>query len=233
MKIVLFSFHENRVRSIIQRMPDMLAHIEKGEIVARPKRKRTGPFPSVRFPPDRCGVEPCNQNVCHHLNGQPTNLIDRLQCLSEQKGSGVVVAAVGLQETIKKSISSIVDVMLIGFVVLTSVICLLNLFNSIRGWILESRQEFAVLQPVGMAGGQMRKMLLYECMGIFLWTLLQAGVFSGLLICGVRFGLTRIFGTLVLPTPLDWDGGCGCDRGSGFDRTGSVWLQERAVGGFV
>lgn len=40
MKIVLFGFHENRVRSVIQRMPDMLAHKEKGEIMARPKKEK-------------------------------------------------------------------------------------------------------------------------------------------------------------------------------------------------
>lgn len=40
MKIVQFGFHENRVRSVIQRMPDMLAHMEKGEIMARPKKEK-------------------------------------------------------------------------------------------------------------------------------------------------------------------------------------------------
>ena len=40
MKIVLFGFHVNRVRSVIQRMPDMLAHMEKGEIMARPKKEK-------------------------------------------------------------------------------------------------------------------------------------------------------------------------------------------------
>lgn len=135
------------------------------------------------------------------MNGQPTDLIDRLQRISEQGDDRVAVGEVDYQKNIEKSISGIVDVMLISFVVLTSVICLLNLFNSIRGWILESRQEFAVLRSIGMAGGQMRKMLLYECMGIFLWALLLAGLFSELLICGVRFGLTEIFGMLVLPTP--------------------------------
>lgn len=138
------------------------------------------------------------------MNGEPTDLIDRLQRLSEQQDHRFVVMPVGYMDSIEKSISGIVDVMLVSFVLLTSVICLLNLFNSIRGWLLESRQELAVLRSVGMAGGQMRKMLLYECVGIFLWALLLAGVFSGLLTGVVRFGLTRIFGTLVLPVP--WPG---------------------------
>lgn len=138
------------------------------------------------------------------MNGEPTDLIDRLQRLSEQQEQRFAVMPVGYMDTIEKSISDIVDVMLISFVILTSVICLLNLLNSIRGWLLESRQEFAVLRAVGMAGGQMRKMLLYECLGIFLWALLLAGVFSGLLIGVVRFGLMRIFGNPVLPVPWLW-----------------------------
>lgn len=39
-KIVLFGFHETRGRSVIQRMPDMLTHMEKGEIMARPKKEK-------------------------------------------------------------------------------------------------------------------------------------------------------------------------------------------------
>lgn len=142
-----------------------------------------------------------DQMLLIKMNGEPTDLIDQLRTLSERKDFVLGIVEVGYMDSIEEAISGIVDVMLISFVLLTSVICLLNLFNSIRGWILESRQEFAVLRSVGMAGGQARKMLLYECMGIFLWALLLAGLFSGLLIWVVRFGLTRIFGTLVLPVP--------------------------------
>lgn len=39
-KIVLSGFHETRGRSVIQRMPDMLAHMEKGEIMARLKKEK-------------------------------------------------------------------------------------------------------------------------------------------------------------------------------------------------
>lgn len=138
------------------------------------------------------------------MNGEPTDIIDRLQRASEQEDARFFIGETGYQLTMVNAISGIVDVMLFSFVVLTSVICLLNLFNSIRGWRLESRQEMAVLRSVGMAAGQMKKMLLYECMGIFLWALLLAGIFSGLLVTCVRFGLVRIFGNLELPMP--WTG---------------------------
>ncbi len=135
------------------------------------------------------------------MNGEPTDLIEKLQQLSDKEDAAFAIAQTGIYTTIVDAVSDIVDVMLISFVALTSVICLLNLFNSIRGWILESRQEFAVLKSVGMTAGQIKKMLLYECAGIFLWALLLAGGFSGILIFIVRSGLTRIFGVLVLPMP--------------------------------
>lgn len=135
------------------------------------------------------------------MNGEPTDIIDRLQQVSGQEDSEFAISKTGYYATIIDAISNIVDVMLFSFVALTSVICLLNLFNSIRGWILESRQEFAVLKSVGMDSRQMKKMLLYECAGIFLWALVLGGVFSGGLILIVRLGLTKIFGTLVFPAP--------------------------------
>lgn len=141
------------------------------------------------------------------MNGKPTDIIDRLQRASEQDDARFGILETEYQSTMANAISGIVDVMLFSFIVLTSVICLLNLFNSIRGWRLESRQEIAVLRSVGMASGQMKKMLLYECTGIFLWALLLAGVFSGMLIACVRFGLVMIFGNLELPTPWLWIAG--------------------------
>lgn len=151
------------------------------------------------------------------MNGTPTDIIDRLQQVGEAE-DGFITVETGYELTMANAIAGIVDVMLASFVALTSVICLLNLFNSIRGWRLESRQEFAVLRSVGMAGGQMKKMLLYECMGIFLWALLLAGVFSGVLIYAVRFGLVRIFGNLQLPTP--WIGIAGAAVTVGIVLTG-------------
>ncbi len=150
---------------------------------------------------------PMDPMLLIRMNGEPTDIIDRLQQASEQDKAIFGITETGFQLTLVSAISGIVDVMLASFVALTSVICLLNLFNSIRGWRLESSQELAVLRSVGMAGGQMKKMLLYECMGIFLWALLLAGVFSGMLIYFVRFGLMRIFGNLELPTP--WIGAAG------------------------
>ena len=161
---------------------------------------------------------PMDPMLLIRMNGEPTDIIDRLQQASEQEEAIFGITEIGFQLTLVSAISGIVDVMLASFVALTSVICLLNLFNSIRGWRLESSQELAVLRSVGMAGGQMKKMLLYECMGIFLWALLLAGVFSGMLIYFVRFGLMRIFGNLELPTP--WIGAAGAAEIVGIVLTG-------------
>ena len=168
------------------------------------------------------------------MNGKPTDIIDRLQRACEQDDARFGIVETEYQSTMANAISGIVDVMLFSFIVLTSVICLLNLFNSIRGWRLESQQELAVLRSVGMASGQMKKMLLYECTGIFLWALLLAGVFSGMLIACVRFGLVVIFGNLELPTPWLWIAGAALVVGAvltgltlyGFDRERQEEMYE-------
>ncbi|MDO4322320.1 MAG: FtsX-like permease family protein [Lachnospiraceae bacterium] len=138
------------------------------------------------------------------MNGEETDLPDRLRRLSEQNDSGIFLVESGYTATMAKAILQTADILLACFVALTSVICLLNLFNSIRGWILGSRQEFAVLRSLGMTSGQMKRMLLYECGGIFFRALLQAGILAGVLICIVRTGIHVILGNMQLPISLAW-----------------------------
>ncbi|MBR2408733.1 MAG: ABC transporter permease [Lachnospiraceae bacterium] len=66
----------------------------------------------------------------------------------------------------KSAINAAIRILLICFVVLTSVICMLNLYNSVRGRISGKRKEFAILRSVGMTERQMYKMLCMEAGGI-------------------------------------------------------------------
>ena len=136
------------------------------------------------------------------MDGKDGELIDKLERLNDIEDSDYIFAKLGSQENLMNTLVQIADVLLGCFVVLTSVICLLNLFNSIRGWRDESRQEWAVLYSVGMTKGQLRKMLLYECLGIFLRAVLWAGICSGLLYTLIQAGVTKIFGNLRLPFPI-------------------------------
>ena len=136
------------------------------------------------------------------MDGEAKELTGRLERLNDIEDSDFMFAKLGTQENLMNTLVRIADMLLGCFVVLTSVICLLNLFNSIRGWRDESRRDQAVLYSVGMTSGQMHKMLLYECAGIFLRAVVWAGICSGLLYLLIQAGVTKIFGNLRLPFPL-------------------------------
>ncbi|MDQ9757357.1 FtsX-like permease family protein, partial [Acinetobacter baumannii] len=57
----------------------------------------------------------------------------------------------------------------------SSLICFLNLFNSIRGRMEERRGEFAVLKSIGMTNAQIRRMLLQENLGILAKSIFYGG----------------------------------------------------------
>lgn len=134
-------------------------------------------------------------------NEEPTDLIGRLEKLNDREDSYFAFARPGYQKDLIGSLAEIADILLGCFVVLTSVICLLNLFNSIRGWRDESRQDIAVLYSVGMTKEQMNRLLLYECLGIFLRAVLLAGVCAGFLYLMIQAGVKTIFGNLRIPFP--------------------------------
>ena len=65
---------------------------------------------------------------------------------------------------LEKSMLFTLDVFTYGFIVLISLIAAANVFNTISTGFLLRRKEFAVLASVGMASGEMRRMLQYECL---------------------------------------------------------------------
>lgn len=107
----------------------------------------------------------------------------------------------GMHQTMGQAIAWIVDIMLICFAALTSVICFLNLGNAVGGRMAVRGKEFAILKSVGMTDGQMRQMLFWECSGILLAAFIQAAAVSLLLICGIRYVLSSLFGRLALQIP--------------------------------
>jgi len=104
----------------------------------------------------------------------------------------------------KEAVIKIVDIMLGCFTALTSVICLMNLVNSIDGRLLDRRKEFATMLSIGIVRNDMRKSLLLECVGLIL-----EGVGSGLLLSGLlslvfHLGFKAYYGgmTLIVPVAL-------------------------------
>ncbi|MFR8548053.1 MAG: FtsX-like permease family protein [Lachnospiraceae bacterium] len=136
------------------------------------------------------------------LNGKETDLIQRLSQLSDLQEGAFYLTESGYIQSIEHAVVALADGLLLSFVILSSLICLLNLFNSVRGWMAGSIREYAVLRSVGMTKGQMRQMLLLQCGGIILRAVLLALLGSGLLIAVIYNGMTVIFGNLVLQFPL-------------------------------
>lgn len=104
-------------------------------------------------------------------------------------------------KTMGEAIAAAVDILLACFVALSSVICFLNLANSIGGRMSGRRKELAVLLSAGMTGRQMMRMLMIECFGIFVKAAAAAGGISAVFICGMRYVLSSLFGRLALQIP--------------------------------
>lgn len=147
-----------------------------------------------------------NYNTMHKqifikMNGTETQLVQKLQEIAGSDMLRYVLVKADYTETLADSINAIIRILLSCFVLLSSVICLLNLYNSIRGRMLSRRREFAVMKSVGATGRQMRKMLNYECAGILLQSILWTAVIATLLVYLVRIMMVRIFGYVRIAFP--------------------------------
>lgn len=103
--------------------------------------------------------------------------------------------------TIAGAVIGVANTMLICFVILVSVICLLNLANSIRSRLLARRQELAALRSVGMSDGQMRATLLYEALGCTAASLIAAILCAGLIVWALNAVMSGILGYSVFRFP--------------------------------
>lgn len=135
------------------------------------------------------------------MNGTQTQLVQKLQEIAGADMLKYVFIKADYTETLADSINAIIRILLYCFVLLSSVICLLNLYNSVRGRTLARRREFAVMKSVGATGKQMRKMLNYECAGILLRSILWTVVIATLLVYLIRMMMIRIFGYVRIAFP--------------------------------
>ena len=101
----------------------------------------------------------------------------------------------------RDAINSAIRILLTCFVILTSVICMLNLYNSVRGRISGKRKEFAVLRSVGMTERQIRKMLFMEAGNILFRSIAIAVVVSTPLVLFVDRMIVRMWGEVGVAFP--------------------------------
>ncbi len=133
------------------------------------------------------------------MNGTETNLADRLEKICENGTYAFV--PYDYEADFFDAVIGIINIMMGCFVALTSVICLLNLANAVRGRFISRRQEFAMLESMGMTGGQRRRMLRHECLAIVCRSLLLAAVISLPMLYMIRRVLVSVFGYYMLNLP--------------------------------
>lgn len=142
-----------------------------------------------------------NPTLYMRMNGKETGLIKKLTALAEADDAHYAFGETGITQTLANTLCSIIRIMLLCFVLLTSVICLLNLYNSVHGWIAEQKPQFAMLVSVGAAQSQIKKMLVLEVLHIFFRSCIWASLISAPLILGCRKLLTERFGQVRFAFP--------------------------------
>lgn len=140
------------------------------------------------------------------LSDTDGELAQKLQNLSNENHEEFLVYAAGEKEmltSVAETINYIIRVLAIGFVIFTALICLLNLYNSIRGRAVVRRKEMAMLRSVGMQECQIQKMLFYENMGMWI----RGFIWSVLISLPITYGIGRVlkqyFGEIKLQFPWE------------------------------
>lgn len=142
-------------------------------------------------------------------DGKDTAFLEKLESLCEENYE-LYFGDFNTTKRFGDAIIDIVNIMAVCFTAVVSLICLLNLFNSIRGRLMERRSEFAILQSVGMTSQQLGKMLFLENIRILGRSLMISAVLSGGMIAVLRMGMEKIFGHVELVLPWGYFAGCIC-----------------------
>lgn len=115
----------------------------------------------------------------------------------------IITSVTDLAESLRPQLRFILNGVY-GLVVFLFLFALLNLVNTLITNLLSRRQEFGILQSVGMSARQLSQMLSLECLIYIGGTLLitcVAGTAASILVCAL-FSRVGIFGTLTYHFPL-------------------------------
>lgn len=135
------------------------------------------------------------------LNGKDTGIIKQIQNMPSVNSGRYFFIQADYTKTLEDSLNAMVRILLYSFVLLASILCLLSLYNSIRGRILGKRQEFAIMKSMGATTGQIRKMLNYECQAFVLRSIVWAVVLATPLVLFIWKFLVDVFGYIKISFP--------------------------------
>ncbi|MBE5872872.1 MAG: ABC transporter permease [Lachnospiraceae bacterium] len=127
-----------------------------------------------------------------------------LETMNADDWEGMVVISGSLFDTvtITSAINAVIEILLKCFVALTSIICMLNLYNSTKGRITGRRKELAILRSMGMTEGQMRKMLLLEAGNVLVRSVIIAVAVATPVLILISKVLIKMFGKVSLGSPV-------------------------------
>ena len=104
--------------------------------------------------------------------------------------------------TVAEIINLLINIVAVCFVVFTSLICFLNLFNSVKGRAEMRRREIAMLCSVGMEHRQIRHMLFIENIYIIIRGLFWTALISLPVTFAIKRFLSEYFGHIQLNIPV-------------------------------
>lgn len=131
-------------------------------------------------------------------------LIREIALISEQSDRAIFCVSYDMLSgmvSLKGAICSIIRILAYCFTGLVSIICLLNMYNSVKGWAMERKRETAVLRSMGMTDRQLDKMHFIENLITLARGLVISAVFSAGFIILLDRAITDRFGNISLSVP--------------------------------
>ena len=131
-------------------------------------------------------------------------LLKQLENISEESdgefylGRADMINGMG---SLKEAIGAIIKILAYSFTALISMVCLLNLYNSIRGRAMERKRETAMLRSMGMTDHQLDRMHLFENVILLVRGILISVVISAVFIWFLSYEIVQRFGNVSLPVP--------------------------------
>ncbi len=137
-------------------------------------------------------------------SGKGQALIKEIDLMCEQSNNTLFLGSYDMlsgMSSLKQAVCAIIRILAYCFTGLVSTVCLLNMYNSVKGWALERKRETAVLRSMGMTNRQLDKMHLIENLIILARGLVISAVFSAGFIILLDSVITHRFGNISLSVP--------------------------------
>lgn len=125
----------------------------------------------------------------------------KLQQMSVMEGLYFSSTSVDTTHSLSATLSTTIRVLIFAFILISSLLCYLNLYNAISGLMIARRKDFAILRSAGMTLGQIGKLCRYELCFLLLESLLLAAPVTALLCWGISTVLVGRFGHFTVAFP--------------------------------